>query len=172
MKNKEFTIHQGKQSLVDKLMDARQKMIDQVKNKSHRLEEVHTLNGVTYLNDSSATSIMHAKDSIRCLKDPIIWVLEGTDFDRDFILLNKIAKYKLKAIIAHGSDTNDVKRDLSGAVEHFVQTETLANALFEAKKISSNGDVVLYSPSCPVKGHFANYAERGMAFKKIVKQLK
>lgn len=158
--------------MVDKLMDARQKMIDQVKTKSHRLEEIHSIDAVMYINDSSATSIMLAKDSIRCIKDPIVWVLEGTDFDRDFILLNKIAKYKLKAIVAFGSDTNDAKRDLSSSVDHFVQTGDLESALEQARVLSQSGDVVLYSPSCPVKGPYANYAERGEAFKKAVKNLK
>lgn len=171
MKNKEFTIHQGKQSQMDKLMDARQRMIDQVKKKNHRLEEVLEHNGVTYINDSSATTISSAKDSIRCITDPIVWIVEATDFERDFILLNKIAKYKVKAIVAYGIDTDDIKRDLSKSVDTFLTTKKLTEAIELAIETASQDDAVLFSPSCPAKGDYSNYSERGEGFKSILKEI-
>ena len=73
--------------------------------------------------------------------------------------------------MAYGKDTNDAKRDLSSAVANFVQTDSLDQAIANAKELAGQGDVVLFSPSCPVKGQYVNYAERGQAFVEAVNAL-
>lgn len=166
--NKAFTIHKGKKSQVEDVVTARQKMIEEIKFNHHRLEEVGEFGSVSYINDSSATSILATKDSLRCMNDPVIWVMCSTTYDRDFILLTKIVSFKVKAIVVCGQDAGDIRSELSALVKDFVVTDDLEDALVEAKGLAEVGDVVLFSPSTPASGQWANYVERGEDFKEKV----
>ncbi len=43
--------------------------------------------------------------------------------------------------------------------------------IFLAHELARSGDVVLFSPACPSGEGFANYEERGHAFKRMVRDL-
>ncbi len=163
--SKEFTIHKGKKSQVEHFMNARKRMLEELRASQHRLEEVDVLHEVIYVNDSSATSIMATMDSLRCISDPIVWILNATQFDRDFILMSKIVRHKVKGIIVCGLEAQDIRSALEGCVDHFHVTENLEEALLEAKGIATSGDVVLYSPSSPAGRFFADVNDRGDAFR-------
>lgn len=169
---KSFTIHKGKKSQVENFIHARSKMLDELRSAQHRLEEVEEIDSVVYVNDSSATSVMSTLDSIRCISDPIIWILNATRYDRDFILLSKIVRHKVKAIIVLGVEAQDVKSALSGGVDKFIVTENLDEAVLEAKGLAKQGDVVLFSPSAPAGRFYEDVNERGLDFKKKVSLLR
>lgn len=169
---KQFTIHKGKKSQVANFMHARSKMLDDLRSSQHRLEEVDELESVVYVNDSSATSVMATLDSLRCIDDPIIWILNATPYERDFILLNRIVRHKVKAIIVCGLEAQDVRNSLSGGVNKFEIAEDLENALLTAKGIASTGDVVLYSPTAPAGRFYKDVSERGSAFRELTGQLR
>lgn len=171
MENKVFTIHRGKQSLSDKLLDAREKLIKELKSTEHRLEEVNEVNGVLYINDSKATNLITTKDSIRCLKRPVVWIVNSTPHDRDFMLLNKMVEYKVKSIVIMGDSADDIKKELKPLVDVIVQTNSLEEALQEANGLASKGDCILFSPSCPPPPEYNNYVELGIAFKQEVGKL-
>ena len=170
--SKEFTIHKGKKSQVEHFMHARTRMLEELRASQHRLEEVEVLHDVVYVNDSSATSIMATMDSIRCISNPMIWILNATQFDRDFILMSKIVRHKVKGIIVCGLEAQDIRSALEGCVDHFHICETLDEALLEAKGIASSGDVVLYSPSAPAGRYFENVNDRGNGFRALAAQLR
>jgi len=170
--NKSFTIHKGKKSQVESVVTARKKMVEEIRFSQHRLEDIGEHGSVTYINDSSATSIMATKDSLRCMTEPVVWILCSTPYDRDFILLSKIVSYKVKAIVVCGQQANDIKSELSGLVKKFVITDDLEDAIIEAKGLATPGDVVLFSPSAPASGEYANYVDRGNDFKEKVYQAK
>jgi UDP-N-acetylmuramoylalanine--D-glutamate ligase len=52
-----------------------------------------------------------------------------------------------------------------------VQVDSLAAAVRDAAAHARPGDVVLLSPACASFDMFANYAERGRAFKSLVQAL-
>ena len=170
--SKEFTIHKGKKSQVEHFMNARKRMLEELRASQHRLEEVEVLHEVVYVNDSSATSIMSTMDSLRCISDPMIWILNATQFDRDFILLSKIVRHKVKGIIVCGLEAQDIRSALDGCVDHFHVCENLEEAVLEAKGIAVAGDVVLYSPSAPAGRFYPDVNERGTAFRQLASELK
>jgi len=172
MENKAFTIHRGKQSLADKLLDAREKLINELKSTEHRLEEVEEIDGVLFINDSKATNLITTKDSIRCLKRPVVWIVNSTPHDRDFMLLNKMVEYKVKSIVIMGDSAEDIKRELKPLVDVIIQTQSLKEAIEEANGLASKGDVVLFSPSCPPPADYNNFVEMGNAFKQEITKLK
>lgn len=167
-----FTIHKGKKSQVENFIHARAKMLEELKSAQHRLEEVDEIDSVLYVNDSSATSVMSTLDSIRCISDPIVWILTATPYDRDFILLSKIVRHKVKAIIVHGLEAQDVRSALGGGVDDFIVTEDMDQAVLEAKGIARTGDVVLFSPSAPAGRFYSDVNERGEDFKEKVSLLR
>lgn len=171
MESKVFTIHRGKQSLADKLLDAREKLIKELKSTEHRLEDVDEKDGVLFINDAKAVNLITTKDSIRCLKRPVVWIVCSTPYDRDFMLLNKMVEYKVKSIVILGESADDIKRELKPLVDQMIQTYTLKDAVIEAKNLASKGDCVLFSPSCPPTPEYNNFVEMGLAFKQEVSKL-
>lgn len=170
--SKEFTIHKGKKSQVANFMHARKRMLEELRASTHRLEEVEEIGAVIYVNDSSATSVMSTLDSLRCISDPIVWILNATPYDRDFILLSKIVRHKVKAVIVCGIEAQDVRSSLACCVDHFAVCENLEEAVLEAKGMAQAGDVVLYSPSAPAGRYYADVSERGNAFRVHASQLR
>ena len=167
-----FTIHKGKKSQVENFMHARSRMLEELRSAQHRLEEVDEIDSVLYVNDSSATSVMSTLDSIRCISDPIIWILCATQYDRDFILLSKIVRHKVKAIIVHGLEAQDIRSALGGGVDIFTVAEDMDEAVLEAKGIADTGDVVLFSPSSPAGRFYPDVNARGNDFKEKVSLLR
>lgn len=166
-----FTIHKSKKSLVDKLMTARQSLIKNLDTMDHRLETVAEIDGATFINDSKSTGILDTRDSLKCINQPIIWIACSTPHDRDYSLIEKYVKYKIKSIVVFGTGGDDIKKSFEDQVEHFVRVANLYEAVAHAKKLSAAGDAVLFSPSCASFDLFTNYVERGNAYKKVVNQL-
>lgn len=166
-----FTIHKSKKSLVDKLMTARKSLVKNLDTMDHRMETVGEVEGVTYINDSKATGILDTRDSLKCINQPIIWIACSTPHDRDYSLIDKYVKYKIKSIVVFGSGGDDIKNSFEEKVDEFVRAANLYEAVAQAKKWAGSGDVVLFSPSCASFDLFANYVERGNAFKKVLSQL-
>jgi UDP-N-acetylmuramoylalanine--D-glutamate ligase len=167
-----FTIHKGKKSQVENFMHARSRMLEELRAAQHRLEEVDEIDSVLYINDSSATSVMSTLDSIRCISDPIIWILNATQYDRDFILLSKIVRHKVRAIIVCGLEAQDIRSALGAGVDEFLVAENLEEAVLEAKGLAKTGDVVLFSPSAPANRFYPDVNTRGNDFKEKVALLR
>jgi UDP-N-acetylmuramoylalanine-D-glutamate ligase len=55
--------------------------------------------------------------------------------------------------------------------QHDLKNATMAEAVLQAREIAEAGDAVLLSPACASFDEFANYQERGHAFKRIVSQM-
>jgi UDP-N-acetylmuramoylalanine--D-glutamate ligase len=168
---KTFTIHKSKKSLVDKLLTARQSLVKTLDSTDHRMETVAEINNVEFINDSKATEILDTRDSLKCLMKPIIWVACSTPHDRDYALIEKYVRYKVKSIIVLGSGGDDLKNSFEEKVDKFHKATNLYEAIAMAKKLALPGEVVLFSPSCASYDMFSNYVERGNAFKKVVTQL-
>lgn len=166
-----FTIHKSKKSLVDKLMTARKSLINNIGEMDHRLERVGEVNGVSFLNDSKATTILDTRDSLKCVNKPIIWIVCSTPFERDYSLIEKYVRYKIKSIVVFGTGGDDLKFRFEDEVENFSRVGSLYEAVAKAQGNAIDGDTVLFSPSCASFDLFDNYVERGNAFKKVVKQL-
>jgi len=169
---KTFTIHKGKKSQVDDFIHARRRMLEELNQVQHRLEEVDEIRSVTYVNDSSATSVLGTIDSMRCIPDPVVWICCSTPYDRDFILMSSIVRHKVKAIIMCGKEAHDVRSVLEGSVDDFVITENLKKSVEAASALAIAGDVVLFSPSCAPGRFYKDVAERGEDFRAIVAQLR
>lgn len=144
----------------------------------HRLEQVRTLDGVIFINDSIASSPSRTAAGLRAMKRKPIILVGGYDKHIAFDSLgDDLCRYAKKVFI-----TGDTAQKIRAAIEGsslyesnpvpFEMIDVFRDAVYAAAHAADEGDIVLLSPACASFDHFKNFAERGNTFKKIVMELK
>jgi UDP-N-acetylmuramoylalanine--D-glutamate ligase len=133
----------------------------------HRLAKVAVLDGVTWVDDSKATSPNAATAGLSAIDGPVILLLGGSSKDADFRPFAEIVRRRARHVICFGQ-TREVIADALGDHPHDV-VETLQEAVEIARKKSTNGDTVLLSPACASFDQFRGYAHRGEVFTELVR---
>ena len=133
----------------------------------HRLEEVGSVNGVLYVNDSKATNVSSAVRGIEAFDGGVHAILGGSlkggGFEglRDALASRAVAAYLL------GEAADRLAADLDGTVP-LRRSGDLATAVAEASEAAQPGEVVLLSPACASFDQFRDYEERGDAFRSLI----
>jgi UDP-N-acetylmuramoylalanine--D-glutamate ligase len=135
----------------------------------HRLENIATINGIEYINDSKATNIDAVKVAIESYEKPIILILGGLAKGNDFDELIQF-KNKIKYIIAYGDAKVMIYDELQSTYEVH-KINLLKNAVELSHKKANMGEVVLLSPGCASFDQFKNFEDRGIKFTQWVKEL-
>ncbi len=140
----------------------------------HRLELIRKLDGVSYINDSIATSPTRTIAGLRAMRVKPILIAGGHDKHVSFDSLADEIAERVKALYL----TGDTAGQIAAAVRKSVffdpsrlpiyMVPDLNSAVREARERSAPGDVVLLSPACSSFDRFRNFAERGDTFRKIV----
>ncbi|HYN04341.1 MAG TPA: cyanophycin synthetase, partial [Vicinamibacteria bacterium] len=136
----------------------------------HVLEHVATIGGVEYYNDSKATNVEAARRSLEAFTQPVLIVLGGRYKGGDFGELAPELRTHGRRVLAIGEARDRVKAALQGAVP-VDSCSSLRDALERAHAAALRGDVVLLAPACSSFDMFADYADRGRAFKAEVGRL-
>ena len=137
----------------------------------HRLENVASVGGVLYINDSKATNVDSAWYALECQTKPVVWIVGGKDKGNDYTPLLELASKKVKAIVCLGIDSVKRHDSFGSVVPTIVDTRSAEDAVREASRLASSGDVVLLSPCCASFDLFKSYEDRGRQFKEAVKKL-
>lgn len=152
----------------------KEKIRDAVQNfqaLEHRMEHVATIRGVEFINDSKATNVNSTWYALESMTKPTVLILGGVDKGNDYALLDELVKEKVRAIICLGKDNRKIHEAFEGMVSTIVDTATALECVQAAFHFASKGDVVLLSPACASFDLFRNYEDRGLQFKKAVKEL-
>jgi UDP-N-acetylmuramoylalanine--D-glutamate ligase len=136
----------------------------------HVLERVAEISGVAFFNDSKATNVAAARKSLEAFDRPVLAILGGRYKGGDFRDLREVLARRGKAVMAIGEARGLVAEALAPVVP-VVLCDTLREAVERAFTAASPGDVVLLAPGCSSFDMFADYAERGRAFKREVRSL-
>jgi UDP-N-acetylmuramoylalanine--D-glutamate ligase len=134
---------------------------------SHRLERVRELEGVTYYNDSKATTVASMEVAIRSFTAPVVLLAGGRDKNADFGALTDTVKGRVKHLVLFGEARDKIHESL-GDLAPSVRCRTLEEAILAARQVAAPGEIVLLSPGCASYDAFHNFEERGAAFKKAV----
>jgi UDP-N-acetylmuramoylalanine--D-glutamate ligase len=127
----------------------------------HRLEEVATIEGVLYVNDSKATNVTSTLTALAAFAGaPIHLILGGRGKGQDFAPLRAAAR-GCAGVYLIGEDGR--------AMADGEWCETLERAVAAARSRARAGDVVLLSPGCASFDQFADYEQRGARFKELVR---
>ncbi|MEP7128516.1 MAG: UDP-N-acetylmuramoyl-L-alanine--D-glutamate ligase, partial [Chitinophagales bacterium] len=137
----------------------------------HRLEWVADVHGIEFINDSKATSVNAVWYAMESIHKPIVWIAGGIDKGNDYSLLIDLVRTKVKAIVCMGLDNRKIHEAFSRSVDMIVNTESMADAVKTAYRLSTNGDCVLLSPACASFDLFQNFEDRGLQFKEKVRSL-
>ena len=137
----------------------------------HRLEYVAERDGVTYYNDSLATTVDATCAALRAFDSPLLLIAGGAAKGADFSALGTtIAAGHVRAVLLIGQEAPRiaaaVQRVGAGEIAHCCRD--LPQALDTARHLAQTGDVVLLSPACASFDQFPNYAARGDLFKRLV----
>ena len=147
------------------------KSLEHFQGVEHRLENVLTINKVSYINDSKATNVNAAYYALESMETPTIWIVGGIDKGNDYSELIKLVENKVKAIICLGLNNMKIIHHFENNVELIIETKSMKDAVDEAYKISSAGDTVLLSPACASFDLFEDFEDRGRQFKSAVRKL-
>ncbi len=138
----------------------------------HRLEVAAVVDGVTYVNDSQATTPEAVVVALEAFDEHVVLIAGGRPKVHDFAALAQtIAKRGADlVVIGEAADELAAAARVAGAVGIERATD-LAEAVAMARRRARPGDVVLLSPACASFDMFRNMAERGRTFKEIARGL-
>ncbi len=143
----------------------------------HRMEFVREVDGVKYYNDSKSTSPTHTKAALHTFDRPIILIAGGSDKKIPFDELGQEIADHAKRCILIGETAPKIYDAIQAAVGNDVASriahrcDDLHAAVAYAAHIAERGDIVILSPACASFDMFANFEERGNAFKHSVMEL-
>ena len=134
----------------------------------HRLEQVATIRGIEFINDSKATNINSTWYALENQNHPVIWICGGQDKGNDYASLLPVVSEKVKAIICLGIDNEKIIDTFSPVCKVILETQSMSEAVMMAYKLGEKGDTALLSPTCASFDLFNNYEDRGNQFKTAV----
>jgi UDP-N-acetylmuramoylalanine--D-glutamate ligase len=134
----------------------------------HRLEEVGTVDGVLYVNDSKATNVSSALRGIESFDGGVHAILGGSLKGGDFQGLRTAVAARCRACYLIGEAAERLARDLEGTGVPLRRSGDLETALSQASAAAKPGEVVLLSPACASYDQFRDYEERGDRFRALV----
>ena len=157
--------------------DIIEKALGDFKSLRHRLELIAHLKGVSWYDDSIATTPPSAIAALQAFDAPKIIIAGGYDKKLPFDELGRQIARTAKAAILIGKTASKIARAIEASASRKDNLQvTFASSMPEAVKlahdIAQDGDVVLLSPACASYDMFDNYRQRGDMFAECVRQLK
>ncbi len=136
----------------------------------HRLEPVATIRGVSWFNDSKATvpaATLAAVDGF----ESVVLIAGGRNKGLDLGPLAQ-AVPPVRSVVAMGEAAHEIQDAFVPTGVPVAVVSDLAQAVVAAASHAVPGDTVMLSPGCTSFDQFANYGERGDAFRAAVAALK
>ena len=135
----------------------------------HRQQEVGTLAGILYVDDSISTAPESTIAALDVYSGQAITVIvgghdRGVDYDS---LIAKLASGGAQAVVCLGASGGRIYTGLTTAARGdlgVAMARSMQDAVARAKEMTPGGGVVLLSPAAPSYGDYRDFAERGRDF--------
>jgi UDP-N-acetylmuramoylalanine--D-glutamate ligase len=140
----------------------------------HRFELVAEINGVQFINDSKATNVDALRKAIRAARpspsgEPNLWLIAGgKDKGLELYDVGPLLSKRVKRTFLVGEAGERIRAAWSLFTPCTV-AGSLLEAVAEAAKNATSGDVVLLAPACSSRDQFRNHQHRGEVFRQAVK---
>jgi UDP-N-acetylmuramoylalanine--D-glutamate ligase len=135
----------------------------------HRMELVATIGDVAYVNDSKATN-PHAVLAALEGMTGVVLIAGGKNKGLDLSALAG-ASASVRSVVAIGRAGKEIADSFAAAGVAAELAGSMDEAVARASSIAGPGDTVLLSPGCASFDMFADYKDRGEAFRAAVKRL-
>lgn len=142
----------------------------------HRLETVREWRGVTWINDSIATSPERAIAAIRSFGGPLVVLLGGRDKHLPWGDLAGLVHQRARHAVLFGEAAQLIQQALAGAAPANSALSITAAGAFDAAvaaaaELAQPGDTVLLAPGGTSYDAFIDFAERGERYRALVQAL-
>jgi UDP-N-acetylmuramoylalanine--D-glutamate ligase len=138
----------------------------------HRLETVATIGGVTFVNDSQATTPEAAIAALNAFEQRVVLIAGGRPKVHHFEHLAEVASRRRASLIVLGEAADEIAAAAEAAgVRDVARAADLQEAVHMAVERAEPGEIVLLSPACASFDMFENMAARGSAFKAVAREL-
>ena len=154
-------------------------MVDALKRYTpapHRCESVAEINGVKFINDSKATNVDALRQAILSIPpgpggEPNVWLIAGgKDKGFEYYDIGPLLSQRVKGAFLIG-ETREKIRAAWSLFTSCTLMDSLLEAIAEAARRATSGEVVLLSPACSSFDQFRNYQHRGDVFREAVRNL-
>jgi UDP-N-acetylmuramoylalanine--D-glutamate ligase len=133
----------------------------------HRLEEVGSVDGVLYVNDSKATNVSAAVRGIESFDGGVHAILGGSLKGGGFEGLREPVAARCRACYLIGEAAERLAADLAGAGVPLHRCGDLESAVAAARAAARPGETVLLSPACASYDQFRDFEQRGDRFREL-----
>jgi UDP-N-acetylmuramoylalanine--D-glutamate ligase len=134
----------------------------------HRLEEVGTVGGVLYVNDSKATNVASAVVGISSFPGGVHVVLGGRGKGADYAPLGPPFAERGAGAYLIGETAAALREALEPTGVPVHDCGDLEHAVAAARRAARPGDVILLSPACASFDQYESFEARGRHFRELV----
>jgi UDP-N-acetylmuramoylalanine--D-glutamate ligase len=154
-------------------VESLRRAIRQFRPVPHRLEVVATIDGVTYVNDSIATSPERSMAALRAIDTPIVLIAGGRDKHTPMEDWARLMQTRVRAVVLVGEAAPLIREAIASAntAIPLLSASRFAETVALASSAARPGDTVLLSPGCTSFDAFRDYEARGVAFRELVHEL-
>jgi UDP-N-acetylmuramoylalanine--D-glutamate ligase len=141
------------------------------KGVEHRIEYVAKIDGISFYNDSKATSVdatLKALEALSEIDGKIVLILGGRGKNAPYAPLLPQIERSVRAVVVLGEDADNIESQLSGAAA-IIRASSMEDAVTKSFDSAEQGDSILLAPACASFDMFRSFEERGTVFKKSVK---
>jgi UDP-N-acetylmuramoylalanine--D-glutamate ligase len=136
----------------------------------HRLEEVATIDGVLYVNDSKATNVASAIVGLESFPGRVHAILGGSRKGSDYAPLAGPLADRAAAAYLIGEIAPDLREALAPTGVPLHDCGDLEHAVAAARSAARPGDVILLSPATASYDQYRSFEERGRHFRALARQ--
>ena len=136
----------------------------------HRMEEIATIRGVRFVNDSKATTLTALQAGVQMAGAPVRLIAGGLLKETDLNCVKEMLALRVRGLYLIGKSAEVMANRWSVVVPARV-SGTLEQAVRDAAGDARAGEVVLLSPGCASFDQFRNYEERGERFRQVISLL-
>lgn len=142
---------------------------------AHRLERVRDVDGVTYFNDSIATSPERTVAALRSFTCPVILIAGGRSKHLPTDELAREISSHARAVVTIGEMAGEIEAALAiDPVARNIPVERagcIEEAVQRARSLAQSGDAVVLSPAGTSFDWFRDFEERGERYRAAVQSL-
>lgn len=145
------------------------KSLPEFKPLPHRLEFIAEINGVSWYNDSIATTPQSTIAALEAFEEAKIIIAGGYDKNLSFDELGEKIAASAKAAVLLGQTAQKIAKAIKEHKGTRIEiVDSLSEAVESAVRLAESGDVVLLSPACASYDMFENFQHRGREFTKLI----
>jgi UDP-N-acetylmuramoylalanine--D-glutamate ligase len=135
---------------------------------AHRLEEIATVDGVVYVNDSKATNVDAAVVGLTSFPGGVHLILGGRGKGQDYAPLAVAVAERARAVYLIGESGPEIGAALGSTGVPLRDCGDLEHAVAAARAAARPGEVVLLSPAAASYDQYTSFEQRGEHFRALI----